>query len=253
MVGVSLLDEAGREAAGVFLTRCLRLDPGAVVRLRPAAPRRVPGAAGPGRDPGGAGASAPGDGVPGDGVPGDGAPGGGAEDAGLWVRLPFGVLVSLRVRAARGLDATVFAGDLLGALSAPIVVLPERREHSWRWSLPPDQGVEVDRLLAADVRRVSAVAAATLRTAVASGVGGRSVGDRALRDGLLDHVPFVVTTEAGDLVPVSQRLVQAVMRAGFVADGDDTPVGVRVVGRWVGLATAHGAAWHRPSAVTAPR
>ena len=226
VAGLSVLDDAGRQAAGAFLARCARLDRAALVRLRSA--------------PGGPADVAQADVARADVGPGDVSP------ALLWVRLPFGALVSCAVRAEAGFDVTVRVVDLLAALATPVVALPQRRDVEWRWSLPPGAGEEVDRLLAADVLRVGAAAAATMRTAIAEGVGGRAVGERALRDGLLDHVPFVVTTAGGDRVPVSQRLVQAVIRMGFMPDHDETPIGVRVVGRWVGLATRFGTAWHRP-------
>ncbi|TDB94129.1 hypothetical protein E1091_11270, partial [Micromonospora fluostatini] len=71
---------------------------------------------------------------------------------------------------------------------------------------------------------------------------------RALRDALLDHVPVVVTPEGvpGEPVEVSQRLIQAVVRMGFLGrpdPGRPTDVGVRVAGRWVGLVGPFGAAW----------
>jgi hypothetical protein len=64
-----------------------------------------------------------------------------------------------------------------------------------------------------------------------------------VRDALLDHVPIVV--EAGaDRVEVPQRLVQAVVRMGFIRP--EGRVVVRRAGAWVGLAGEFGAAWHRP-------
>ncbi|MEV4765205.1 hypothetical protein AB0J89_21570, partial [Micromonospora chokoriensis] len=80
----------------------------------------------------------------------------------------------------------------------------------------------------------------------------RAVGQRALRDALLDHVAVLVTPEEAPAVPVEvpQRLVQAVVRMGFLgaADGPSTGPGepnvqVRVAGRWVGLVGPYGAAW----------
>jgi hypothetical protein len=190
--------------AGAFLARLVRLDRAAVVRLRP--------------EPDGTVA--------------------------LWAPLPFGVLVTRRVRAALDSDATVAAGDLLATLEAGTGPLPRRQDAQWRWPLPPGPGRAVERLPAAELRRVGAAAAETLRTAVAEGVGGRAVGERVLRDALLDHVPIVVETDEGVRVRVPQRLVQAVERMGFLDDG----VGeVRTAGGWVGLAGAYGVAWHRTS------
>jgi hypothetical protein len=64
-----------------------------------------------------------------------------------------------------------------------------------------------------------------------------------LRDALLDHVPVVVTTAAGERVAVPQRLIQGLVRMGFVGEH---LVEVRVAGPWVGLAADYGAGWYRP-------
>jgi hypothetical protein len=77
-------------------------------------------------------------------------------------------------------------------------------------------------------------------------VAGRPVGERLLRDALLDHVPIVVES-AGQRVEVAQRLVQAVLRMGFLgadpAGAAEQPVAVRVAGGWVGIAAGYGTAW----------
>ncbi|WP_433209933.1 hypothetical protein ACQP00_46325 [Dactylosporangium sp. CS-047395] len=196
------LAESGRAEARAFAARVARLDPAAVVRLRPAGP----------------GSTA------------------------LWSRLPWGVLVCRGIPVAVDRDRTAAARDL----GAPVDDrVPTSRDTDWRWSLPPLPGTVVERIPAADVLRVGAAAAATLRTAATEGVGGRPVGSRMLRDALLDHEPIVVTTEGGRRIPVSQRLVQAVIRMGFVADGSGDFVDVRISGPWTALACAYGSAWHR--------
>jgi hypothetical protein len=194
--------------AGAYLARLVRLDAAALVRLRPA----------------------------------------GAGAVELWARLPFEVLVTRRVRADLPGDATVRAADLLGALDAGGGHLPPRHDAQWRWPLPPDSGRVVERLPAVELHRVGAAAASTLREAVASGVRGRAVGERVLRDALLDHVPVVVLADDGARVEVPQRLVQAVVRMGFLGPSPAAgEVEVRVAGGWVGLAGAFGAGWHRSS------
>jgi hypothetical protein len=70
-----VIDAADAPDAGAFLARLLRLDPAAVVRLRPA---------------------------------GEGA-------VRMWARLPFGVLVTRSLRAVVDHDVTVRAGELLRA------------------------------------------------------------------------------------------------------------------------------------------
>jgi hypothetical protein len=190
--------------ADAFLARVLRLDPAAVVRLRP-----VHHAAG--------------------------------DRVELWARLPFEVLVSRAVSGTVPADVTVSAKALLGSSGSS--GLPARRDTDWRWPLPPLPGRVVERLPAADVLRLGDAAAATLRTASAEGVGGRAVGSRALRDALLDHVPIVVDTDAGERFEVTQRLVQALVRMGFALPG--STVGVHAAGPWIGLVAAYGSAWYR--------
>ncbi|MEV4132453.1 hypothetical protein AB0J72_09840 [Dactylosporangium sp. NPDC049742] len=199
------LEGLGAADARAFLARAVRLDAGAVVRLRPAGDDRVT----------------------------------------LWSRLPWGVLVSRGVPGHVDGDHTVLARELLVMLDDR---LPEFRDSEWRWSIPGDAGVVVERIPGADIRRVGAAAAETLRTAAAEGVGGRAVGSRVLRDALLDHVPIVVTTDGGERVEIPQRLVQAVVRMGFMTS-ERAPardfVDVRKSGPWTALACAYGSAWHR--------
>jgi hypothetical protein len=202
-----MIADRSRADAEAFLARLLRLDPTAVVRLRP--PARA-----------------------------EQAP----SSIVIWARLPFDVLVSRALAADVGRDVTVRASELLAALGAGRD-LPAPRDADWRWPLPPPAAVDVEEVPAAEVLRVAAAAADTARTALGSGVGGRAVGSRRVRDALLDHVPIVV--EAGaERVEVRQRLVQAVVRMSFVKP--DGRVMVRRAGAWVGLAGEFGAAWHRP-------
>ncbi|MFE9919366.1 hypothetical protein ACFYPG_29850 [Micromonospora sp. NPDC005553] len=207
--------------AGAFLARLVRLDPVAPVRLRPA-----------------------------------GAPG----RIALWARLPWQVLVVRTVAGgpADGVaeDVTVAAAELLAELDRSGATLPTRRDAQWRWPLPPTRSRQVEALPVADLRRIADAAAGTLRTASEQGVAGRAVGQRALRDALLDHVAVLITPDGtpdgtpAAPVEVPQRLVQGVVRMGFLGavqgsaagEGGDA-VQVRVAGRWVGLVGPHGAAW----------
>jgi hypothetical protein len=208
---VTWLDPASVADAGAYLARLVRLDAAALVRLRPAGDRTLE----------------------------------------LWARLPFEVLVTRRVRAGLTEDVTVRASDLLRSLDAGGDRLPPRYDAQWRWPLPPGAGLAVERMPAAEVHRVGAAAGATLRAAVTGGVRGRAVGERVLRDALLDHVPVVVFTDDGTRVEVPQRLVQAVVRMGFLgpaaAEVEAPAVDVRVAHGWVGLAGAFGTGWHRSS------
>lgn len=225
-----MIHPADQADAGAFLVRLLRLDPGAVVRLRPDLDRVE-----------------------------------------LWAMLPFKVLVVRTLARTRAADITVAAADLLqGGTNL------KRRDADWRWPLPSSRGEAVEAIPAHEVARLAAAASRTLRTASIEGVAGRAVGERVLRDALLDHVPIVVTGERAQRVEVPQRMVQAVVRMGFLgrvtgAPGADTPgstgdtpgsvtngevpttittgdnaVTVRLAMGWIGLDALHGSAWYRP-------
>ena len=154
----------------------------------------------------------------------------------LWGRVPWGVLVTRQVPGPSIVDSTVTAADLLRTLTEGDGSLPPARDRDWRWALPPGEGSAVETLPADEVRRLGTAAADTLRAA-----RGR-VAERMLRDTLLDHVPIVVSTPAGE-VPVRQGMVQAVLRMGFTnTDGRDQ-ITVRIAGTWVGLAAEYGSVW----------
>ncbi|HEY0700977.1 MAG TPA: hypothetical protein VGD43_24600 [Micromonospora sp.] len=226
---------SGVADAGAFLARLVRLDPAVLVRLRPA---------------------------------------GVADRTALWARLPWGVLVTRSVTGLGRADVTVSAGQLLTELERGGADLPTRRDQQWRWPLPAPGGRLVETMPGAEVRRIAMAAAGALRTATVHGVAGRRVGERLLRDALLDHVAVVVTAPAGPAddgtaagrpddsparqgepvaapvgsgpVEVPQRLVQAVHQMGFLGPERliaGTTVRILVAGRWVGLAAPYGAAW----------
>lgn len=202
--------------ARVFLGRLTRLDPDAVVRLRPAAAGRT----------------------------------------GLWARLPWGVLVVRELAVTVPDDLTVGAAALLAGLPEPAALLaglpelaelPPRRDREWRWPLPPDPGEVLEEIPARRLAEVAAAAARTLREVTTVGLAGRPVGVRMVREALLDHVAIVVEAPTGR-VEVPQRLVQGVIRMGFLGRVTDpgTVVRVRRSQRWVGLAARYGTGWLPP-------
>ncbi|MFI5954970.1 hypothetical protein [Cryptosporangium sp. NPDC051539] len=92
-----------RRDVAVFLGRIVRLDPGALVRVRPA----------------------------------------GASHLTLWAQLPFDVLAARTVAGTWPDDVTLGASALLEAVpvgAGGTVTLPRRRDADWRGSLPPDRG-----------------------------------------------------------------------------------------------------------------
>jgi hypothetical protein len=202
-----VIAEDGRADAGAFVARLLKLDPAAVVRLRPGA---------------------------------DGA-------VELWAMLPFRVLVTRAVAGPGDRDLTVSAQDLLQWLAKPDMPFPAPRDHFWRWPLPPAGAVAVETVPAGEFRRVAEAASATLRDASIHGVGGRAAGERVVREALLDHVPITVSGPSGLRADVSQRLVQALVRMSFLAREGEGSVTVRVIGGWTGLVATYGSCWHRTS------
>jgi len=170
------------------------------------------------------------------------------EHTALWAVLPWGVLVTRLVAGPGPGDATVPAADLLAALATQSPELPVRRDADWRWPLPPARSTAVEAVAAAELSRLAEAAAGTLREVTAGGLAGRAVGQRAVRDALLDHVALVVTPDGAEPVEVSQRLVQAVYRMGFLGPaGADAPATrVCLAGRWVGLSAPYGVAWLQP-------
>ena len=159
----------------------------------------------------------------------------------LWGRVPWGPLVTRDVDAGIEGDLTVSVAEALATGDLPAT----RHDRLWRWGLPPGAGTVVEEVPSARLRDLAVAAAGTLRVATGGGTG-RAVGPRRLRDALLDHVAIVVQPDGGGAtVEVRQRLVQALVRMGFLA-GDDTPVRVRTAGAWVGLAAYYGTAWLAP-------
>jgi len=163
----------------------------------------------------------------------------------LWAKLPWDVLVTREVAGDGPGDVTVSAAELLAALARGDAELPPRRDSLWRWPLPSSAGRAVESVASAELARLAAAAAGTLREVAAEGLAGRAVGQRAVRDALLDHIALVVTPGDGDPVDVPQRLIQAVSRMGFLgrADVDGGDSRVRVSGRWVGISAPYGVAW----------
>jgi hypothetical protein len=178
------------------------------------------------------------------------------ERTALWAQLPWNVLVTREVAGPGPGDATVSAAELLAVLARGDDTLPPRRDAQWRWPLPPRGAQVVETVAAAEVARLATAAAGTLREVTEGGLAGRAVGQRVVRDALLDHVALVVTPAAGKPVDVSQRLVQAVSRMGFLGPASGSaggPAGVEgpdirvcVSGRWVGLSAPYGVAWLQP-------
>lgn len=162
----------------------------------------------------------------------------GPDRVALWAPLPWGVLVTRTVPGSVDRDRVTSAAALLEGLAEP-----PARDADWRGTLPPVASTAVERLPSVVVQTAAEAAAQALRDVTKDGLHGRAVGQRMLRDALLDHVVVRGTSDV-DGVPfaVPQRLVQALVRMSFLgADG----VTVVTAGPWTGLAGAYGTAWFR--------
>jgi hypothetical protein len=151
-----------------------------------------------------------------------------AREGRLWATLPIGVLA---VRDGAGIPDGVYRAADLAAGDATA-----QPEAAWRGRLPHRPWTTVETVPAADVADIDRKAAAALRER-----RGHGVGDRRLRDAMLDHVALTVERD-GVLHPVQVRLVAALCRMGFL--GDD-PVKVLRAGRRLGLSGTFGTVWER--------
>ena len=118
-----------------------------------------------------------------------------------------------------------------------------RRNHgaAWRAALPSGAGTVLDEISAAELRGLGEAAADTLGRA-----RGKGVGDRRLRDALLDHVALRVT-DADATREIRLRVVLGMLRMGFV--GPD-PVRIRRLPGRCGLESASGVVWERAAGLT---
>ena len=158
------------------------------------------------------------------------------KDGWAWGRLPWDVLVRVAVETS---------GDhVIDATS-----LEKRPGSDWRVALPPAAAKVVEVVPAAVIKSAADAAAQTLREVAGGGLAGRAVGQRVVRDALLDHVVITGSSDDdGAEFSVSQRLVQGIVRMRLL-EGDN--VDVLVAGPWTGLGTIVGSAWHRaPSPLT---
>jgi hypothetical protein len=196
-----------RRDIGVFLARVTRLDPAALVRVRPA----------------------------------------GREHLTLWAQLPFDVLVARTVAGSWTEDVTVAAAELLDAVSAGPLVgspdtleLPRRRDTDWRGSLPPQRGWQpLDTVPADIVRRLVAAGEQAFRAA-----GGGVA--QAAGESLLGHETLRVRgdTAGAPEIAVPFRLLLGLARMAVLGD---EPVAVSVQGPWLRLTAQHGIVYHRRS------
>jgi len=212
-----------------FLGRSVRLDPGAVVRLRIGGGRlaayiRLPFGVLVSR-------SAAGDGTPAD------------------VSVAAAELLAALDRAALDRAALDAAALDRGAGVQP-VPLPPRRDAAWRGALPPVAGWQrLDAVPAAAVRRLVRAGGEAVRNAGPAGSG--PAGEKAL----LDHAALTVT--GGErTVALPLRVLTAVWRMGFLGPNEapgaparrrplaEPQVVVSAAGGWARVAATFGSAYH---------
>ncbi|WP_018351334.1 hypothetical protein [Longispora albida] len=150
-----------------------------------------------------------------------------------WARLPIDVLVTRKIETTPGVYQ---AGELLASLDG--TPLPPSRDHDWRGALPGGPGRVLESIPAAELRGIAEAAASTMRSA------NPAIGERRVRDALLEHVAISVTAADGEAAEVPLRLVLGLARMGFAGEG---AVLVLRSGPWTGLRGEHGTAWYRPS------
>lgn len=167
------------------------------------------------------------------------------QTATVLARLPFGVLVSRTVHAARretALDLTARAADLVAWLDAAPgdAPEPERRDLEWRTGLPPVSGWQRLETVPDDVIRplVRAGALALKDAAAREGVPGAQ--PRAeVADALLDSVVLTVRDDdTGVTAEITLRTVSALTRMGFLPRSGHAHVDV--AGRWIRLVAEYG-------------
>ncbi|MDA1358003.1 hypothetical protein O1R50_00095 [Glycomyces luteolus] len=153
-----------------------------------------------------------------------------AQGGRLWAALPIGVLAVREAADGDLAEGLYRAGDLVAGEAAP------RPVAEWRGRLPKQPWTTVETVPAADIADIDRKAAQALRER-----RGQGIGDRRLRDAMLDHVTLRVEHD-GRIYPVEFRLVAALCRMGFL--GED-PVKVLKAGRRIGLAGTYGTVWDR--------
>lgn len=168
-----------RRDLGVFLGRVVRLDAGALVRIRPSGPDHLT----------------------------------------LWAKLPFDVLAARTATGAWFDDATVAAAELLDAVSlapagaagpAPLE-LPTRRDAEWRGSLPPERGWQpLDQVPSDIVRQLITAGEKAFRAAGTQAAGESLLDHETLRvRGNASGAPEVA---------VPFRVLLALARMAFLGD-----------------------------------
>ncbi|MDN3238592.1 hypothetical protein [Glycomyces tritici] len=154
-----------------------------------------------------------------------------AQGGRLWAALPIGVLAVRDAGDGSALPDGVYrAGDLASGNAAV------RPAAEWRGRLPRQPWTAVEAVPAADIADIDRKAAQALRER-----RGQGIGDRRLRDAMLDHVTLRVEHD-GQIYPVELRLVAGLCRMGFLGD---EPVRVVKAGRRIGLAATYGTVWDR--------
>jgi len=167
----------------------------------------------------------------------------GAATVAVYVRLPFGVLVSRTVPGppAAAFDATVHCAELLAWLDATTPAPPPARDAEWRAALPPAGGWQrIDTVPDAVVRDLVRAGALALQDAAArDGLPGAQ--PRAeVADALLDSVVLTVTDDAAPnaIARITLRTLSALTRMGFLARGSHAHVDL--AGRWTRVVGSYG-------------
>lgn len=195
----------GRADLAAFLTRLLRTDESAVLRVR----RRSPGEGGP-------------------------------ERIEAWGATGFGVLATRVLPGTVAPDSLVCSAiAALNSLQSdhygPDVDAGYSMDSAWRGALPPAAGfVHLDDVPAAELVGLAERGLETGRT---------EGGPLGIPPSLLDGIVVTVDGPDGDRAELPLRLAFALSAMGFAADAD--PVRVRVSATWIRLDARYGSLYYR--------
>lgn len=162
------------------------------------------------------------------------------EPGAVWSILPIQLLARRRMNTSC-LPGIYQAGDFSEGIPAG-----PRADLRWLQRLPKEADV-LEEVPARTLAEVDRAAGAALRER-----RGQGVGDRRLRDVMLDHVVITVDT-GGRRYEVRQRLVTGLMRMGFLgpaAEGTVQVVGESPTGRRLGLRAPYGEVWELDRSLT---
>jgi hypothetical protein len=167
-----------------------------------------------------------------------------AARATVFVRLPFGVLVSRAVTydGPHDIDTSVRSAELLEWLDGARSSEPESRDAQWRTGLPPVTGWQrIDAVPDDVVRDLVRQGALALKDAAAREGVPEAQPRAEVADALLDSVVLTVSSDGPLSAGVTLRVLSSLTRMGFLPRGSH--IAVAVSGRWTRVAAEYGSVY----------